>query len=89
MVLEILCVEPIYPQYSGVIETCLALRSDIGFLRCLAAKVFKYCVLRNIYLVCHAFSLLIDIACCHWLWMDLGSNLFGNPHRIATRAVQI
>ena len=26
MVLEILGVEPIYPQYSGVIETCLALR---------------------------------------------------------------
>ena len=26
MVLEILCIEPIYPQYSGVIETCLALR---------------------------------------------------------------
>ena len=26
MVLEILCVEPIYPQYSGVLETCLALR---------------------------------------------------------------
>ena len=25
MVLEILCVEPIYPQYSGVLETCLAL----------------------------------------------------------------
>ena len=22
----ILCVEPIYPQYSGVLETCLALR---------------------------------------------------------------
>ena len=26
MVLEELCVEPIYPQYSGVLETCLALR---------------------------------------------------------------
>ena len=26
MVLEILSVEPIYPQYSGVFETCLALR---------------------------------------------------------------
>ena len=26
MVLEILCVEPIHPQYSGVLETCLALR---------------------------------------------------------------
>ena len=26
MVLEILCVEPIYPQYSGFLETCLALR---------------------------------------------------------------
>ena len=26
LVLEILCVEPIYPQYSGVLETCLALR---------------------------------------------------------------
>ena len=26
MVLEILCVEPIYSQYSGDIETCLALR---------------------------------------------------------------
>ena len=25
-VLEILCVKPIYPQYSGVLETCLALR---------------------------------------------------------------
>ena len=23
---EILCVEPVYPQYSGVFETCLALR---------------------------------------------------------------
>ena len=26
MVLEIFCVEPIYPQYSGVLETCLTLR---------------------------------------------------------------
>ena len=26
MVLEILCVEPISPQYSGVLETCVALR---------------------------------------------------------------
>ena len=26
LVLEILCVEPIYPQYSRVLETCLALR---------------------------------------------------------------
>ena len=26
MVLEIVCVEPIYPQYSGVLETYLALR---------------------------------------------------------------
>ena len=26
MVLEIICVEPMYPQYSGVLETCLALR---------------------------------------------------------------
>ena len=26
MFLEILCVEPIYPQYSGVLETCLAMR---------------------------------------------------------------
>ena len=26
MVLEILCVEHIYPQFSGVVETCLALR---------------------------------------------------------------
>ena len=26
MVLEILCVEPIYLKYSGVLETCLALR---------------------------------------------------------------
>ena len=26
MVQGILCVEPIYPQYSGVLETCLALR---------------------------------------------------------------
>ena len=26
MVLKILCVKPIYPQYSGVLETCLALR---------------------------------------------------------------
>ena len=26
MVLEVLCVEPIYPQYSRVLETCLALR---------------------------------------------------------------
>ena len=37
MVLEILCVEPIYPQYSGVLETCLALR--YWFFGCLAAKV--------------------------------------------------
>ena len=37
LVLEILCVEPINPQYSGVLETCLALR--YWFLRCLAAKV--------------------------------------------------
>ena len=26
MVLELLCVEPIYPQYSGVLETCVALK---------------------------------------------------------------
>ena len=26
MILEILCVEPMYPFYSGVLETCLALR---------------------------------------------------------------
>ena len=26
MVLEIFSVEPVYPQYSGVLETCLALR---------------------------------------------------------------
>ena len=26
MVLEVLCVEPIYSQHSGVLETCLALR---------------------------------------------------------------
>ena len=26
MVLRILCVEPIYPQYSGVLESCLTLR---------------------------------------------------------------
>ena len=26
MVLEILCVESIYPKYPGVLETCLALR---------------------------------------------------------------
>ena len=26
MVLDILCVEPINPQYSGVLETCVALR---------------------------------------------------------------
>ena len=26
MALEIICVVPIYPQYSGVLETCLALR---------------------------------------------------------------
>ena len=37
MDLETLCVEPIYHQYSGVLETCLALR--YCFLRILAAKV--------------------------------------------------
>ena len=37
MVLEILCVEPIYPRYSGVLVTCLALR--YWFFRCLAEKV--------------------------------------------------
>ena len=26
MVLALLCVEPIYPQYSGVLETCVAQR---------------------------------------------------------------
>ena len=40
MVLEILCVEPICPQYSGVLETCLALR--YWFLRCLAVKVLSH-----------------------------------------------
>ena len=39
MVLEIHCVESIYPQYSGVLETCLAL--GYWFLRCLAAKVLN------------------------------------------------
>ena len=36
-VLEIICVEPIYPQFSGVLQTCLALR--YWFLMCLAASV--------------------------------------------------
>ena len=39
MVLEILCVEPIYPQYSGVLETCLALR--YWFFEVLGSKSVK------------------------------------------------
>ena len=46
IVVEILCVEPIYPQYSGVIETCFALR--YWFFRCLAAKVLKH-----VYIYCY------------------------------------
>ena len=40
MVLEILCVEPIYPQYSGVLETCLALR--YWFFEVLGSESVKY-----------------------------------------------
>ena len=35
MVLEKLCVEPIYPEYSGVLEICLAL----GFLDAVKVKL--------------------------------------------------
>ena len=37
--LEILCVEPIYPQYSGVLETCLSLR--YWFFEVLGSKSVK------------------------------------------------
>ena len=40
MVLEILCVEPIYPQYSGVLETCSALR--YWFFEVLGSKSVKF-----------------------------------------------
>ena len=39
MVMEILCVEPIYPQYSGVLETCLALR--YWFFEVLGSEIVK------------------------------------------------
>ena len=45
MVLEILCVEPIYPLYSEVLETCLALRC--WFFECLAAKVLRRHVIKE------------------------------------------
>ena len=40
MVLEILCVEPIYPQYSGVLDTCSALR--YWFFEVLGSKSVKF-----------------------------------------------
>ena len=49
-VLEILCVEPIYPQYSGVLETCLALR--YWFFEVLGSesvKISKVAKIRNRY----------------------------------------
>ena len=39
MVLEILCFEPIYTQYSGVLETCLTLR--YWFLEVLGSERIK------------------------------------------------
>ena len=39
MVLEILSVEPIYPQYSGVLETFLALR--YSFFEVFGSKIVK------------------------------------------------
>ena len=46
MVLEILGVEPIYPQYSGVLETCLALR--YWFFEVLGSESVKH-LLRYMY----------------------------------------
>ena len=40
MVLEILSVEPIYPQYLGVLETCLALR--YWFFEVLGSESVKF-----------------------------------------------
>ena len=40
MVLEILCVEPLNPQYSGVLETCLALR--YWFFEVLGSESVKF-----------------------------------------------
>ena len=39
MVLEILCVEPINPQYSGVLETCMTLR--FWFFEVLGSEIVK------------------------------------------------
>ena len=41
MVLEIPGVEPIYPQYSGVLETCLALRYMYWFFEVLDSERVK------------------------------------------------
>ena len=37
--------------------------------------------LRNMYVMCHNFRLLISIG-CHWFGKDFRSALFGNTHRI-------
>ena len=48
MVLEILCVEPIYPQYSGVLETCFG--TEVLFLEVLGSesvKLLKLLILKH------------------------------------------
>ena len=45
MVLEIFFVEPIYPQYSGVLKTCLALR--YWFFEVLGSESVKRTVLSS------------------------------------------
>ena len=52
MVLEILCLEPIYPQYSGILETCLALR--YWFFEVLGSESVN--VLKDLFFACGALA---------------------------------
>ena len=63
MVLEILCVEPIYLQYSGVFETCLALR--YWFFEVLGSKSVN--TLWDILIIFHR-HILIGQGVCHLVW---------------------
>ena len=61
MVLEIFCVEPIYPQYSGVLETCLALR--FWFFEVLGSESVN-----NHYIETHVMIILILMPICKSLY---------------------
>ena len=65
MVLEILCVEPIYPQYSGVLETCLALR--YWFFEVLGSESVKSDIPASFTLRKYLLSQINDVIFLWWL----------------------